>query len=46
MNTNKNVHTELELCCPSPVRVRPTHPVDIDVAFWNDVGVEEGGFTS
>lgn len=30
----------------SSVCIRPTHPVDMDVAFWNDVGVEEGGFTS
>lgn len=22
-----------------------THPVDVHVAFWNDVGVEERGFT-
>lgn len=23
-----------------------TRPVDVDVALWNNVGVEEGGFTS
>ena len=22
-----------------------THPVDVHIALWNDVGVEEGGFT-
>lgn len=22
-----------------------THPVDIDVTLWDDVGVEKGGFT-
>lgn len=28
-----------------PVHEKSTHPVDVRVAFWNDVAVEEGGFT-
>ncbi len=25
--------------------IKSTHPVDIHVAFWDDVSVKEGGFT-
>lgn len=29
-----------------PRLLRSTHPVDVNIAFGNDVGVEERGFTS
>lgn len=28
-----------------PIHGKSTHPVDICIALWNDVGVKEGGFT-